>query len=511
MQTAAQPTGAAAALLGLGGKANALGPSDPVEAAFDAVLTAAAGEPGLAVGEPEPRIAPATGDLPADGPEDAAAATGVAASSPDLRKPLTVELALPDAAGTAPGAAPPSAAAASAAAPAAPIETDFAPSPATATANAPAGDGDGTAAPTDAANAQPTGRRRSDPGAPPAATPALTAGSARTAADPASAPLEGQDSGDPRPAPTTPAPAEVAAKATAPTLSASVGAPAATSATPKMAAPPARPAKAEVQANGSAPQTAAAAAPQTLAQTTAAPEADMATAAAASPTSDRPGAAKQTFVAAADTAKGEPAPTPVVQSPNASKDAPGDAPIDADVDAGRRPDTAPQAALDARDPLEPADPRREPAVQLAARRFQSAMAQQAPAAQIAFTIAQNAAGAADRIRMQLYPRELGEVEIVLNVQEDRRADVVVRAERPETMELLQRDARELQRALQAAGLDVEQQNLSFELGGHSADDGASDAEALEADSDDAFDGDRFEPPPAPRWRMATPGGVDMLA
>lgn len=157
----------------------------------------------------------------------------------------------------------------------------------------------------------------------------------------------------------------------------------------------------------------------------------------------------------------------------------------------------------------------DPTAMLAGKRFASAMAQQAPAAQVAFSIARSAGEAPDRIRMQLYPQELGQVEIVMDVQEDRRADVVVRAERPETVELLQRDARELQRALQAAGLDVGSDGLNFELGGQSRDgdaqghgEGSNGSDGAN-DADEQFD--RFAPPSAPTWRVQTPGGVDLLA
>ena len=182
-----------------------------------------------------------------------------------------------------------------------------------------------------------------------------------------------------------------------------------------------------------------------------------------------------------------------------------------DTSSMGRIDSAMRAAADLTE-LRP-----DPTAQLATRRFATAMAQQPPAAQVAFSIAQNAGDMPSRIRMQLYPRELGAIEVRLDIQENHRAEVMVRAERPETIELLQRDARELQRALQAAGINVDSGDLSFELGGHSAgfhrDD--HDAEARHAhvgDTDnDSQHRDAFAPPPVPRWRLATPGGVDMLA
>lgn len=172
------------------------------------------------------------------------------------------------------------------------------------------------------------------------------------------------------------------------------------------------------------------------------------------------------------------------------------------------------AAL-AADPLERPESALDRAGQpakLAAHRFHTAMAHQTPTGQVAFSIAQSAADAAERIRVQMFPRELGEVEVLMDVQEDRRAEVVVRAERAETMELLQKDARELQRVLQAAGLNVADDDLSFELGGHGADgdgDGKSGGDADHADAGDSAD-DRHAVH-ANRWRAVTPGGVDLVA
>lgn len=177
--------------------------------------------------------------------------------------------------------------------------------------------------------------------------------------------------------------------------------------------------------------------------------------------------------------------------------------------------TAPDPAALAADPLERAEAALDRAGQpakLAAHRFHAAMAHQTPTGQVAFSIAQSAADAAERIRIQMFPRELGEVEVMMDVQEDRRTEVVVRAERAETMELLQKDARELQRVLQAAGLDVAYDDLSFELGGHGADgegDHKSGADSDRADADDSADARLIAH--TNRWRAVTPGGVDLVA
>jgi hypothetical protein len=68
------------------------------------------------------------------------------------------------------------------------------------------------------------------------------------------------------------------------------------------------------------------------------------------------------------------------------------------------------------------------------------------------------------IRIQLKPEELGQVDIQLEFKE-LQLTVKVSAERPETLELLQRDARSLSRAFREAGLELAEGDLSFMSGG----------------------------------------------
>ena len=70
----------------------------------------------------------------------------------------------------------------------------------------------------------------------------------------------------------------------------------------------------------------------------------------------------------------------------------------------------------------------------------------------------------DRMVIQLDPADLGRVEIKMDVQ-DGRAHVLVTAEKTDTLDLLQRDARSLERALAEAGLDADTSGMEFQLGG----------------------------------------------
>ena len=96
--------------------------------------------------------------------------------------------------------------------------------------------------------------------------------------------------------------------------------------------------------------------------------------------------------------------------------------------------------------------------------------------QIVVNIAKAIQGGTDRIIIQLKPAALGRVEVKLEVTADGRVQAVVTADRPETLEALQRDARGLERALQDAGLRTDSNSLSFNLrGGRNPNDAPSPA------------------------------------
>jgi flagellar hook-length control protein FliK len=79
-----------------------------------------------------------------------------------------------------------------------------------------------------------------------------------------------------------------------------------------------------------------------------------------------------------------------------------------------------------------------------------------------------------KISIQLSPAELGRVEVKLEIDEDKRVTAAVTVERASTLELLQRDARNLERALHDAGLKMDGGALSFSLGQSSDQDFAQD-------------------------------------
>lgn len=73
----------------------------------------------------------------------------------------------------------------------------------------------------------------------------------------------------------------------------------------------------------------------------------------------------------------------------------------------------------------------------------------------------------DQIRIHLKPETLGSIDIAIDMNQDGSAQVRVIADRSETFDLLQRDARGLERALADAGIKADSGSLQFQLRGES--------------------------------------------
>ncbi|WP_184446220.1 flagellar hook-length control protein FliK [Rhodospirillum centenum] len=99
-----------------------------------------------------------------------------------------------------------------------------------------------------------------------------------------------------------------------------------------------------------------------------------------------------------------------------------------------------------------------------------------PAAQIHVQIERAVADGGPRsFTVHLEPEELGRVEVKLEFQ-DGRLHALVMADRPQTLDLLQRDARLLERSMEQGGLRLQQDGLQFSLregGGQNGGQGAS--------------------------------------
>ncbi|MAL77632.1 MAG: hypothetical protein CMN55_00705 [Sneathiella sp.] len=107
----------------------------------------------------------------------------------------------------------------------------------------------------------------------------------------------------------------------------------------------------------------------------------------------------------------------------------------------------------------------------------------------------------DRIKISLHPSELGRVEVKLDIGHDGRLLAAVSVDRQETLDLLQRDARSLERALQNAGFDTGSNSLNFSLrqdGGEGHERGAGFA-GLEPSPDRLPDDDIWAETPLPAY------------
>jgi chemotaxis protein MotD len=91
------------------------------------------------------------------------------------------------------------------------------------------------------------------------------------------------------------------------------------------------------------------------------------------------------------------------------------------------------------------------------------LSQQPATTQLAVQIAAQARAGNRQFNIRLDPPELGRVDIRLEINSDGQSVTRLVVEKSETLDLLQRDARQLERALQNAGLDSKEGSLSFSL------------------------------------------------
>jgi flagellar hook-length control protein FliK len=83
--------------------------------------------------------------------------------------------------------------------------------------------------------------------------------------------------------------------------------------------------------------------------------------------------------------------------------------------------------------------------------------------QVGVQIKKGVAEGVDKISIRLDPGNLGKVEIKLEIGHDGRLQAVIAADKPETLQLLQQDVKNLEQSLRDAGLKTDQQSLNFTL------------------------------------------------
>ena len=136
-----------------------------------------------------------------------------------------------------------------------------------------------------------------------------------------------------------------------------------------------------------------------------------------------------------------------------------------------------------------------------------------PVEQVAVQVVRAAGQSINHLQITLEPADLGRVDVRLELGPDHRLVLAVSAERPETLDLLQRDSRALERALQEAGLKTDPDSLSFNLRGENRNDRSGDRTLTSAPAHAAEpDSVETETPPAPparAYRASGPGSLDI--
>jgi len=134
-----------------------------------------------------------------------------------------------------------------------------------------------------------------------------------------------------------------------------------------------------------------------------------------------------------------------------------------------------------------------------------------PTQAIALSIAQKAQNGVQKFEIRLNPPELGRVEVRLEFGKDGQMATHLIVERPETLELLNKDARQLERALNQAGINIDNKDLSFSL--KDQQDGQN-TQAETSNSDpksqtSASEKEDAASPPPIYQRITPPGAIDI--
>jgi len=135
---------------------------------------------------------------------------------------------------------------------------------------------------------------------------------------------------------------------------------------------------------------------------------------------------------------------------------------------------------------------------------------QVPAGAIALQMARNLQKGMSRFDIRLDPAELGRIDVRMEVQKDGRVAAHMIVERPETLDLLQRDASALTRALNDAGLQTSSDSLNFSLRDQNAGNGSPFASGTTPDTAiQPQDASEESMTPIYNVNLSATGGVDI--
>ncbi|MBI1261044.1 MAG: hypothetical protein GC184_04910 [Rhizobiales bacterium] len=112
---------------------------------------------------------------------------------------------------------------------------------------------------------------------------------------------------------------------------------------------------------------------------------------------------------------------------------------------------------------------------------------QVPAMAIALQMSRNLQRGSSSFEIRLDPAELGRVDVRMEVRKDGHVTAHLTIDKPETLDLLQRDARALQQALNDAGLQADSDSLNFSLRDQST--GGNGSQNASANSQTGFGND----------------------
>ena len=135
--------------------------------------------------------------------------------------------------------------------------------------------------------------------------------------------------------------------------------------------------------------------------------------------------------------------------------------------------------------------------------------------QIAFELVRQVNDGNSRFQMRLDPPELGKIDVRLDIDRSGQVTARLTVEKAETLDLMQRDQRGLEKALQQAGLDSSKTNLEFSLkqnpfsGGQQGQDQGGRQPGFGGDTAEA------DEPPAPQINLyrasLSASGVNIIA
>ncbi len=136
--------------------------------------------------------------------------------------------------------------------------------------------------------------------------------------------------------------------------------------------------------------------------------------------------------------------------------------------------------------------------------------------QVAVKLSSMAKNGSGRVTIKLHPEDLGKLDVKLEIGKDGLVRASVTVEKPETLDLLQRDQRALERALQDAGLKTNSNSLEFDLRGEDGRwAGESDADENGGSTKTASNDDDTETladaDPADEGGVKADGSVDLVA